>query len=143
MFSSPLHRVAGDELLELSLAGSKLIDLDNALAIAIPDRLRGALDGYGKPKVMLGVRPEALRPAARDAISSGAPLFSIDVAQHLGHEEHCSTLPADRMEFVARVAASDNSRIGEKRPFLFRPGPHASLRCGHRRQFVRSPKSNA
>jgi multiple sugar transport system ATP-binding protein len=104
--------------LELSLAGSKLIDQDNALAIAIPDRLRGTLEGYGKPKVMLGVRPEALRPAARDAISSEAPLLSIDVAQHLGHETLLDASSGPH-RIVARVAAADDSRIGEKRPFLF------------------------
>src|SRR5208282_2794464 len=99
-------------------AGSALIDPDNALSITIPDRLRNALDGYGKPKVVLGVRPEAIRPAPRNADSSGAPLLSIDVAQHLGHETllDASSVPH---RIVARVGASDDSRIGEKRPFLF------------------------
>ncbi len=50
--------------LELSLAASKLADPHNGLAITIPDRLRGALKGYGKPKVVLGVRAEALRPSS-------------------------------------------------------------------------------
>ncbi len=104
--------------LELSRTGSKLIDPDNDLAISIPDRLRGALDGYGKPKVVLGVRPEALRPAPRSADSSGAPLLCIDVAQHLGHETLLDASSGPH-RIVARVAASDDSRIGEKRPFLF------------------------
>ena len=104
--------------LELSLAGAKLVDPDNGLAIAIPDRLRAALDGYGKPKVVLGLRPEALRPAPRSADSPGAPLLSIDVAQHLGHETLLDASSGPH-RIVARVGASDNSRIGERRPFLF------------------------
>ena len=103
--------------LELSRTGSTLIDPDNALAISIPDRLRG-LDGYGKPKVVLGVRPEALRPAPRGASLSGAPLLCIDVAQHLGHETLLDASSGPH-RIVARVAALDDSRIGEKRPFLF------------------------
>ena len=104
--------------LELSIAGSKLSDPENGLAITIPDRLRNALDGYGKPKVVLGVRPEALRPAPRNADSSGAPLLSIDVLQHLGHETLLDASSGPH-RVVARVAASDDSRIGEMRPFVF------------------------
>ncbi|MGO9421208.1 MAG: glycerol-3-phosphate ABC transporter ATP-binding protein, partial [Roseiarcus sp.] len=104
--------------LDLSIADTKLVDPDNGFAIAIPDRLRGALNGYEKPKVVLGVRPEALRPAPRSADSSGAPLLSIDVAQHLGHETLLDASSGPH-RIVARVGASDDSRIGEKRPFLF------------------------
>jgi multiple sugar transport system ATP-binding protein len=106
--------------LELSLADSKLIDPHNGLAIAVPERLRGALAGYGKPKVVLGVRPEALRPSPRNAASTGAPVLSIDVAQHLGHETLLD-LSSGPHRVVARVSAADDSRIGEKRPFLFDP----------------------
>ena len=120
--------------LELSLAGSKLIDPDNGLAISVPDRLRGALEGYGKPKVVLGVRPEALRPAPRGANSSGAPLLSIDVAQHLGHETLLDASSGPH-RIVARVAASQLAHRGKAA--LFRPGPHAPLRSGHQRQFIR------
>ena len=104
--------------LELSLAGAKLVDPDNGFAITIPDRLRSAIDGYGKPKVVLGLRPEALRPAPRGSDSSGAPLLSIDVAQHLGHETLLDASSGPH-RIVARVGASDDSRIGERRPFLF------------------------
>jgi multiple sugar transport system ATP-binding protein len=104
--------------LELSLADSKLIDPHDGLAIAIPERLRGALDGYGKPKVVLGVRPEALRPSPRNAASTGAPVLSIDVAQHMGHETLLDASSGPH-RVVARVSAADDSRIGEKRPFLF------------------------
>ena len=104
--------------LELSLAGSTLVDPDNGFSIPIPDRLRGALNGYGKPKVVLGVRPEGLRPAARNADASGMPQLTIDVAQHLGHETLLDASSGPH-RVVARVAASDDSRIGERRPFVF------------------------
>ncbi len=106
--------------LELSLAGARLVDPADGFAIAIPDRLRGALEGYGKPKVILGVRPEALRPLPRDADPAGAPVLSIDVAQHLGHETLLDASDGSH-RIVARVGAADDSRIGERRPFLFDP----------------------
>jgi multiple sugar transport system ATP-binding protein len=104
--------------LELAVDGSKLIDPDNGLAIAIPDRLRGALSAYRKAKVVLGLRPEALRPAPRNIDSPDAPLLSIEVAQHLGHETLLDASSGPH-RVVARVGASDDSHIGETRPFLF------------------------
>ena len=106
--------------LELAIDGSKLIDPDNGFAIAIPDRLRGELAGYGKPKVVLGLRPEALRPVPRNMDARDAPLLSIDVLQHLGHETLLDASSGPH-RIVARVSASDDSRIGEKRPFLLDP----------------------
>ena len=106
--------------LELAIVGPKLIDPDNGFAIATPDRLRGALGAYQKPKVVLGLRPEALRPVPRNMDSRDAPLLSIDVLQHLGHETLLDASSGPH-RIVARVSASDDSRIGEKRPFLFDP----------------------
>ena len=103
--------------IELSVAGAKLVDPENGLAIAIPDRLRGSLAGYGKAKVMLGVRPEALRPLPRNADANGAARLSIDVVQHLGHETLLDASSGPH-RIVARVSAADNSRLGEIRPFL-------------------------
>jgi multiple sugar transport system ATP-binding protein len=106
--------------LELSLAGLKLIDPNNGLAISIPDRLRGSLNGYGKPKVVLGLRPEAVRPVPRNADPNGAPVLSIEVTQHLGHETLLDASSGPH-RIVARVSASDDSRVGERRPFVFDP----------------------
>ena len=106
--------------LELAIDGSKLIDPDNGFAIATPDRLRRALSAYQKAKVVLGLRPEALRPVPRNMDSHDAPLLSIDVLQHLGHETLLDASSGPH-RIVARVSASDDSRIGEKRPFLFDP----------------------
>ena len=105
--------------LELSLAGAKLVDPDNGLAIAIPDRLRAALDGYGKPKVVLGLRPEALRPAPRSADSPGRAAPVASTWRSTSDTRPCSTPRAGRTGSSPGSSASDNSRIGERRPFLF------------------------
>jgi multiple sugar transport system ATP-binding protein len=104
--------------IELSLAGAKLVDPGNGLAIAIPDRLRSALTVYGKPKVALGLRPEGLRPAPRTADANGAARLRIDVVQHLGHETLLDASSGPH-RIVARVSAADDSKVGEIRPFLF------------------------
>jgi multiple sugar transport system ATP-binding protein len=103
--------------IELSLAEAKLIDPDNGLAVAIPDRLRGALAGYSKAKVVLGLRPEALRPVPRNSAPVGAPRLSIEVVQHLGHETLLDASSGPH-RIVARVSAADDSHVGEIRPFL-------------------------
>ncbi len=103
--------------LELSLAGARLVDQGNGLEVAIPDRLRGALDGYGKAKVLLGLRPEA-SPIPRNADARSAPRLSIEVVQHLGHETLLDASSGPH-RIVARVSAADNSQVGEIRPFLF------------------------
>jgi multiple sugar transport system ATP-binding protein len=104
--------------LELSPAGARLVDPAHDFDIEVPERLRAALAAYHKPKVVVGLRPEALRPAPRGAEPSGAPRLAIDVAQHLGHE---TLLDASRgpHRIVARVTSADDSKIGETRPFLY------------------------
>jgi multiple sugar transport system ATP-binding protein len=106
--------------LELSRDGSKLVDPENGLAVPLPSRLLEALDRHGKSRVVLGLRPEALRPFPRNTDPNGAPFLSIDVAQHLGHETLLDA-SSGRHRVVARVSASDDSQIGERRPFHFDP----------------------
>ena len=55
--------------------------------------------------MILGVRPEALRPLARDRDPAGAPVLSIDVAQHLGHETLLDASSGSH-RVVARVGAA-------------------------------------
>ena len=54
------------------------------------------------------------------AVSRNAPLLSVDVLQHLGHETLLDASSGPH-RIVARVSASDDSRVGEKRPFLLDP----------------------
>jgi multiple sugar transport system ATP-binding protein len=104
--------------LELSPSGGRLVDPAHDIDIEVPERLRPALGGYHKPKIVVGLRPESLRPAPRGAEPAWAPRLAIDVAQHLGHE---TLLDASRgpHRIVARVSPADDSRIGETRPFLY------------------------
>ena len=104
--------------LELSPAGATLVDSSSGLEVAIPDRLRGALAGYRKPKVILGLRPEALRTVPRSADAASAPHLHIDVVQRLGHETLLDASSGPH-RIVARVSAADDSQVGERRPFLF------------------------
>ena len=104
--------------LELAPTRGGLVDPAHDFALEVPERLRPALDGYRKPKVVVGLRPEALRPSQRGAEPAGALRLAIDVAQHLGHE---TLLDASRgpHRIIARVSSADDSRIGETRPFLY------------------------
>ena len=54
--------------IELSLVGAKLVDPDNGLAIAIPDRLRGAL-GSGLNQVHQMITAAIMTAAAKLAAS--------------------------------------------------------------------------
>jgi len=103
--------------LELGVDGARLVDRSAGFDMAVPDRLRKTLAGYGKLKVTLGVRPEALRPVPRGADATGAPLLSIEVVQHLGHETLLDASSGTH-RIVARVSAADDSRVGETRPFF-------------------------
>ena len=107
--------------LELSLAGARLVDEGNGFEIEVPGRLRGALVGYSKPKVTLGLRPEALRPIPRNTDVNGAARLCIDVVQHLGHETLLDASSGPH-RIVARVSAADDSQVGEIRPFLLEEG---------------------
>jgi multiple sugar transport system ATP-binding protein len=103
--------------LELSKEGTRIVDPAHGLEFPVSDRLRWELSDYRKPRVVLGLRPDALRPAPRAAEPAEAPRLTIDVVQHLGHE---TLLDASRgpHRLVARVSPEDDSQIGEARAFL-------------------------
>ena len=107
--------------LELSIAGSKLIDPDNGLAIAIPDRLRGALERISEsPRWCSACAPKRCVPL-RAAPIRQAPRFFPSTSRNTSGTRRCSTLPADRIGSSRGSPRQTNSRIGEKRPFLFDP----------------------
>ena len=103
--------------LELSPRDGRLVDVANGIDIAAPERL--ALARAKGDRIVLGVRPEALAPCPRGASPSGATAnFTIEVVQHLGHETLLdASCGAHRI--VARVPPSDDSKVGEIRPFAF------------------------
>jgi multiple sugar transport system ATP-binding protein len=105
--------------LELAVQGDALADVGADIAIPLPDRFRAALLPYHHRKVVLGIRPEGLRPADRGhAFPASAANFAVDVVQHLGHETLLDA-SAGSQRIVARVPPTDGSAVGDRRPFVF------------------------
>jgi multiple sugar transport system ATP-binding protein len=104
--------------LTLSLENNSLADPTADIKIPLTERLQAQLASYRKPTVALGVRPEALRPLERSLpVPANAVTLTVDVIQHLGHEILLDA--SDRTHrIVARVPPSDDSGVGERRPFL-------------------------
>jgi multiple sugar transport system ATP-binding protein len=107
--------------LELTVADNKLVDRAQGLVIEVPDRLRPALARRKGDKVTVGLRPEALRPAPRDAAAISGLNLKVDVVQHLGHETLLDASVGSH-RVVARTSGSDDVRVGESRCFLYEPG---------------------
>src|SRR5262249_35637217 len=96
-----------------------LVDAAAGIALPMTDRMRFHLDlaGYARDEIVLGIRPEALRPVARGApVPSNAATFVVEVVQHLGHETLLDAT-AGTQRVIARVAATDDSTGGEARAF--------------------------
>jgi multiple sugar transport system ATP-binding protein len=104
--------------LELAIAADQLVDPARGLEIRIPERLRPALDGYKGDKVVVGLRPEALKPAPRQADAGSGLRFAVDVVQHLGHETLLDASSGPH-RIVSRASSLDDSRIGETRLFQY------------------------
>jgi len=105
--------------LTLRLQDGALTDPAVALALPMTDRMRSVLTHYSQEQVVLGIRPEALRPVDRGrATPPNAAVFLVEVVQHLGHETLLdATVGAQRV--IARVSAADNSVGGESRAIAF------------------------
>ena len=104
--------------LELSIQGNVLVDEAAAISIVLPGRFKAALQNYKHKKVVLGIRPEGLRPTASSlASTTAAAHFIVDVVQHLGHEVLLDA-SAGALRIVARVSPADVCAVGERRPFM-------------------------
>jgi len=104
--------------LTLSLENSSLVDLTAGVRIPLTDQMRAQLASYRKPSVVLGVRPEALRPLERGLpVPANAVTLIVDVIQHLGHEILLDASDGAH-RIVARVPPGDDSGVGERRPFV-------------------------
>src|SRR5258708_32471149 len=73
--------------LTLSLKNDSLVDSTAGIQVPLTGQIRTQLRSYRRPNVVLGSRPEALRPLERGlpVPANSAPLI-VDVIQHLGHE---------------------------------------------------------
>src|SRR6516165_4568714 len=104
--------------LTLSLDNDSLVDSTAGIKIPLTGQMRTQLASYPKPTVVLGVRPEALRPLERGRpVPANAVTLVVDVIQHLGHEILLDASDGAH-RIVARVAPGDDSGVGERRPFV-------------------------
>jgi len=104
--------------LTLSLENDSLVDSTADIQIPLTNPIRALLAPYRKPRVVLGVRPEALGPLQRGlSVPANAVRLTVDVIQHLGHEILLDASDGAH-RIVARVPPGDDSGIGERRPFV-------------------------
>ena len=126
VYNNPANRfVAGfigspaTNFLTLRYSSGYLIDQAANINISVPGSRRPALARYEDTEVVLGARPEHIRLAPRGQARPAAAVdFTIDVAQHLGHEVLLDIV-VGRHRAVTRVAPDDLAREGEQRPFEF------------------------
>jgi multiple sugar transport system ATP-binding protein len=104
--------------LTLSLENNSLVDPIANIKIPLTNQMQAQLATYRRPKVVLGVRPEALRPLERGLPTpANAVSLVVDVIQHLGHEILLDASDEEH-RIVARVPPNDDSGVGERRPFV-------------------------
>jgi multiple sugar transport system ATP-binding protein len=104
--------------LTLSLENDSLVDSTAGIQIPLTGQMRTHLASYRRPTVVLGVRPEALRPLERDLpVPANSVRLAVDVIQHLGHEILLDASDGTH-RIVARVPPGDDSGVGERRPFV-------------------------
>jgi multiple sugar transport system ATP-binding protein len=104
--------------LELTTTGDKLVDPAAEIEIPIPERLRSRLAARKSGKVTVGLRPEALRAAPREAAPASGLRLAVDVVQHLGHETLVDASCGPH-RLIARAGGNDNIQVGENRVFLY------------------------
>jgi len=126
VYNNPANRfVAGfigspaTNFLSLRYSGGYLVDPLAAIQLPVPESRRPALARYEDAEIVLGARPEHIRAAPRgQARPIAAVDFTVDVAQHLGHEVLLDIV-AGPHRAVTRVAPDDFPKEGEQRPFEF------------------------
>jgi multiple sugar transport system ATP-binding protein len=95
-----------------------LVDPVGGITIQPPERLRPAIARLNGGKVTVGLRPEALRPAPREAAPAAGLKLMVDVVQHLGHETLLDASSGPH-RVVARTSGADDVKVGESRAFLY------------------------
>jgi multiple sugar transport system ATP-binding protein len=104
--------------LTLSLENDSLVDSTAGIQIPLTGQIRTQLASYRRPTVVLGIRPEALRPLERGLpVPANSVTLIVDVIQHLGHEILLDASDGAH-RIVARVPPADDSGVGERRPFI-------------------------
>ena len=121
VYNAPANRfVAGFigspsmNFLEFRYADGQLLDETQNLRIDLPQDRREGLDRFQNRAIVVGARPEHIRPAQR--LENQTIRFTIDVAQRLGHETLLDVSNADKSA-VVRVAPTERFSLGETRDF--------------------------
>ena len=142
MFNAPANRfVAGFigspamNFFDFRYVDGDLVDETQNLRIALPRDRRRGLDRFQNKTVVVGARPEHIRMAR--SMDQGDIQFTVDVAQHLGHETLLD-VRNDGKSAVVRVAPTERYTIGETRGFdidldkiqFFDPETGANAACG-------------
>jgi len=111
--------------LTLALQNDALVDHAGDIAIPLTDRMLRQVASYRHGKVVLGIRPEAVRPVSRNHPTPiGSVRLFIEAVQRLGHETLLDG-SAGAHRLMARVPPTDDSTAGERRPF------HLDLAAAH------------
>ena len=124
VYNNPANRfVAGfigspaTNFLSLRYRDGHLVDPATNISLPVPESRQPALARYTDTEVVLGARPEHIHVVARGKPRPPAAVdFTVDVAQHLGHEVLLDIV-AGPHRAVTRVAPDDLPREGEQRPF--------------------------
>jgi multiple sugar transport system ATP-binding protein len=121
VYNAPANRfVAGFigspamNFLNFRYADGQLWDETQNLRIELPLDRQGGLDRFQNKVVLVGARPEHIRPTER--LENQTIRFTIDVAQRLGHETLLDVSNADKSA-VVRVAPTERFSLGETRDF--------------------------
>jgi multiple sugar transport system ATP-binding protein len=126
VYNHPANRfVAGfigspaTNFLTVNYRAGRLIDPSANIDLPVPQNRQAALARYEGAEIVMGARPEHIRIAPRRAARPPQAVdFTIDVAQHLGHEALLDIV-AGPHRAVTRVAPEDLPRESEARPFEF------------------------
>jgi multiple sugar transport system ATP-binding protein len=126
VYNNPANRfVAGfigspaTNFLTLAYRAGSLVDPATDIALPVPANRQPALARYEGREIVLGARPEHISVAPPGQPRPGAAVdFTVDVAQHLGHEVLLDIV-AGPHRAVTRVAPEDYPKEGERRPFEF------------------------
>jgi multiple sugar transport system ATP-binding protein len=126
VYNNPANRfVAGfigspaTNFLRLRHRDGDLIDVERNIRLPVPAGRRSVLARYNDAEIILGARPEHIQVTPRGRTPPPAAVeFTIDVAQHLGHEVLLDIV-AGPHRAVTRVTPADVPREGETRPFAF------------------------
>jgi multiple sugar transport system ATP-binding protein len=103
---------------------------EGAVSVKLSDRLRKCLEGCGKKKVVLGIRPESIHDArfSGEIAEKSEVKAKVEVIEPMGSETHLH-LTTGRTPFVARVEAHTKAEMNQEISMLFDMGKAHFFDC--------------